>query len=177
MMEAVSPDNDDLHLDLRFTDRPNKLIQPLAIAGAAIGIILILATMTTSLAEKLLPMSDEYLQVLVPRASDGKEPLALKTLDHVITDNNLVVTGSFANRTDFPLTGLIVRLLAYAVNGASQTVDVPVEPSEVPPGGTATFQITLTLPDKPGRYSLEFRVPDGPVVPHMDDRAATYLGK
>jgi len=170
-----TPDKEDLQLDVSFiTNRKSKLTQPLIIASAAVGILLIIATMTTSLAEKLLPMSDQYLQVLVPLASDGKEPLALKTLDNVSTDNTLVVTGSLENRTDFPVHSLMAVLSVYAVNGAFQKAEVALDPVEIPSRATANFQFNLTLPDKAGRYSLEFRIADGPVVPHLDDRAATY---
>jgi hypothetical protein len=168
------PEKKDFHLDLTFTDRPNKLVLPIAIAVASIGIVLIVATMFTHFAERMLPMSDSYLQVLVPRAPDGKEALSLVALDYPTTDNTLSVSGSVVNRTDFPITGLMAVVTAQDVNNAVQTVEVPLTPSEIPSQGSGSFQTTITLGAKPGGYSLRFRLADdGPFVPHHDDRSIT----
>lgn len=170
-----TPEKDDFHLDLTFTGQDRTLlIKRIAVVVAAAGIVLILATMTTGLAARLLPMSDQYLQVLVPQASDGKEPLALKTLDHNIDGTTLSVTGTILNRTDFPVSGLLAVLTAQDVKYNRQTTSVPITPADIPVGGTGTFQISIAMPDQPGQYSVEFRIPDGPVVPHHDDRAASY---
>jgi hypothetical protein len=146
----------------------------IAVVVAVVGVIFILATMTTSLSAKLLPMSDQYLQVLVPQAPDGKEPLSLKTLDHNIDGTTLTVTGTVVNRTDYPISGLLAVLTAQDVNYTRQTASAPLTPAEIPSGGTGNFQFNMTLPSAPGQYSVEFRVPDGPLVPHRDDRAASY---
>lgn len=160
---------------MTFTGKDRTLlIKRIAIIVAAGGVIFILATMTTSLAARLLPMSDQYLQVLVPQAPDGKEPLSLKTLDHNIDGTTLTVTGSVQNRTDFPVSGLLAVLTAQDVNYTRQTASVPLSPAQIPSGGTGNFQITMNLPNQPGQYSVEFQVPDGPMVPHRDDRASSY---
>jgi len=170
-----TPLKDDFHLDMTFTGKDRTLlIKRVAAVVALTGIIFILATMATSLAARLLPMSDQYLQVLVPQASDGKEPLSLKTLDHTIDGNKLTVTGTVLNRSDFPVSGLLVELTAQDVRYNRQTISAPVMPAAIPAGGTGNFQVSLALPDEPGQYSVEFRVPDGPVVPHRDDRASSY---
>lgn len=169
-----TPEKKDFHLDLTFTDRPNKLVLPIAIAVASIGILLIAVTMFTNFAERILPMSDSYLQVLVPRAADGKEALSLVSLDYPTTDNTLNVSGSVVNRTEFPITGLMAVVTAQDVNNAVQTVEVPLTPPEIPSQGTGSFQTTITLGAKPGGYSLKFRLADdGPFVPHRDDRSIT----
>jgi hypothetical protein len=169
-----TPENKDFHLDLRFTDRPNKLVQPIAIAVAILLIIGIVAVMTTDVAARILPMSDEYLQVLVPRAADGTEPLSLTALDHPTIENTLTVTGTITNRTDFPVSGLLAVVNAQDVNGTAQSVEVPITPAEIPSQGTGTFQASLTFAAQPGGYNLKFRVADGPFVPHRDDRAASF---
>ena len=169
------PEKDDFHLDMTFTGKDRTLLfKRVAIVVAAAGVIFILATMTTSLAARLLPMSDQYLQVLVPQAADGKEPLSLKTLDHTIDGNTLSVTGTIVNRTDYPIPALLAVLTAQDVNYTRQTTSVPVTPAPIPTGGTGNFQITMSLPGQPGQYSVEFQVPDGPLVPHHDDRASSY---
>jgi hypothetical protein len=170
-----TPEKDDFRLDLTFTGKDRTpLLNRIAIGVAAAGILFILATMTTGLAAHLLPMSDQYLQVLVPQAPDGKEPLALKTLDNTIEGSTLSVTGTIQNRTDFPVSGLLAVLTAQDVRYNRQTTSVPLTPADIPSGGTGNFQISITMPDQPGQYSVEFRVPDGPVVPHRDDRASSY---
>jgi hypothetical protein len=171
---STSP-QDNFHLDMTFTGKDRTLlVKRVAVVVAAAGIIFIFATMTTSLAAHLLPMSDQYLQVLVPQAPDGKEPLALKTLDNSTEGNTLSVTGTIQNRTDFPISGLLAVLSAQDVRYNRQTTSAPLTPGDIPSGGTGTFQVSITLPDQPGQYSVEFRIPDGPAVPHHDDRAASY---
>src|SRR5437016_4542245 len=96
-----TPEKDEFHLDLTFTGQNNKLFVPIAIAFAAVSIVFIIATMTTNVAATVLPMSDEYLQVLIPQAPDGKAPLSLQALENVIDGNTLSVTGTVMNRTDF----------------------------------------------------------------------------
>ena len=170
-----TPEKEDFRLDLTFTGKDHsKLVKPIGIVVAALGIIFILATMTTSVAARLLPMSDQYLQVLIPQAPDGKQPIALKTLDNTITDKTLNVTGTVQNRTYFPISGLLVVLTAQDMRYNKQSVSLPLSPADIPAGGTSSFQIGVTLPDQPGQYSIEFRIPDGPVVPHLDDRASSY---
>ena len=168
-----TPENDDLHLDLTFTGHDNeKLVRGIAAGVAALGVIIILFTMTTNVAARILPMRDEYLQALIPRASDGKQPLALKSLEQTILENTLTVTGTVLNRTDFPVSGLLAVLTATDVHYGKQTVEIPLTPAEIPSQQTGSFQATVNLEAQPSIYSVEFRVPDGPVVPHLDDRAA-----
>jgi len=170
-----TPEKDDFRLDLTFTGKDeNKTLQLVTIASVSIVILAIIITMTTNVSARILPMSDEYLQVLVPRAPDGKEPLALKTLDQSIIDNTLTVSGTILNRTDFPVHSLLAVLTAMDVKYNKQTASITTTPAEIPSQSTGSFQISVTLSDQPGQYSLEFRIPDGPAVPHRDDRAATY---
>ena len=146
----------------------------IGIVGAAVLIVIILATMTTGIAARLLPMNDTYLQVLVPVAQDGKEPLALKTLDNSTTDNTLTVNGTVENRTEFPVSGIVAVLEAMDKGYAKQQVQVPLNPAELPSKGVANFTASVTLPGLPAQFSLTFRIVDGPVVAHIDDRASSY---
>jgi hypothetical protein len=169
-----SPENDDLHLDLTFTAHDNqKLFLGVAAGVAAVLIIGILATMTTDVAARMLPMNDEYLQALLPRAADGKQPLALKELAQTIVENTLSVRGSVMNRTDFPVSGLLAVITATDVKYGKKVLEVPLDPPEIPTQEVAKFQADLVLDAAPSIYSVEFRIPDGPIVPHLDDRALT----
>lgn len=169
---AVStPGKDDFKLDLTFTGKGRDYSRPIGLIVAIVGITFILMLMTSNLASSILPMNDDYLQVLVPSAPDGKEPLALKALDQQITDSTIAITGTVANRTDFPISGLVAVIDAQDTAGHPKKVEVQVTPSEVPSQGTATFQASVTLEQKPSGYSLQFRLLDGPTIPHRDDRA------
>ena len=169
-----TPEKKDFHLVLTFTARPNKLKLPIAIAVASAGVLLIVVTMFTNIAARMLPMSDSYLQVLVPRAADGKEALSLVKLDYPTPDNTLGVSGPVVNPTDFPINGLMAVVTAQDINNAVQTVEVPLTPAEIPSQGERIFETTITLGAKPGGYSLKFRLADdGPFVPHRDDRSLT----
>ncbi len=170
-----TPDNNDFHLDLTYTGRDyTAFYRRIGIAAASLIILVILATMTTGLAARLLPMSDSYLQVLVPVAKDGKEPLALKTLENSTLNNTLTVNGTVENRTDFPLAGLVAVLEATHKAYAKEKIEVHLDPAEIPASGTASFTASVTLPAQPAQFSLTFRIVDGPVVAHLDDRAASY---
>jgi hypothetical protein len=120
-------------------------------------------------------MDERYLLALVPMAPDGSEPLSLRTLDHQIMENTLAVSGSVANRTDFVIARLEAQIEVQDRFGFTvATVSIPLEPPELPPQGTATFQNTVTVNDPLSGYALKFKLKDGPFVPHKDERAATY---
>src|SRR5216117_3907034 len=96
----MASENDDFRFDLAFSGKNRDYSRPIGIVVAAAAIIFIVATMTTTVSSKILPMSDEYLLVLVPTAPDGAEPLGLKSLDHNIDDKTISVSGTVMNRTD-----------------------------------------------------------------------------
>ncbi|HYR90556.1 MAG TPA: hypothetical protein VE422_41195 [Terriglobia bacterium] len=175
MIYNVPPENDDFHIDLSLSDREKTWVRPVAIGVAVAGVIFIIATMTTNVAAYLLPMNDEYLQVLIPLAADGGEALALKKLDHEIMDKTMVVRGAVENRTDYPLSMIVAVVTMQDTTGRfPQVVEVPAQPTELPPHGMADFTAMATLQEKPAGYFVKFRIADGPFVPHKDDRASTY---
>src|SRR5262245_7060624 len=102
-----SPENQDFHVDLSFSAVDTHKRYLIASITAGCALIFIILTMTTSLSSHLLPMSDEYLQVLIPAAADGTEPLGLKSLEHEIKDNTGTVRGTVENRTDYPISGVL----------------------------------------------------------------------
>lgn len=170
-----TPPNDDFHVDLTFSGQEKDYARPIGIIVAIAAIVFIVATMTTNVSSKILPMSDEYLQVLAPIAPDGKEPLSLKTLEHEITEKTITIRGSVGNRTDFTITNLAAVVEMQDTTGRfAETRDVPVQPAELPAQGTGTFEVTATLQEKPAGYLVKFRLADGPLIPHKDDRAATF---
>ena len=138
---------------------------------AIAGIIFIIATMTTNVAAHLLPMTDNYLQAMIPAAPDGAEPLGLTALTHEINEKTISVSGSVSNRTNEPMSNIIAVVQMLDTTGRfPQTLEVPVMPTDLPPKADGTFMAMATLQEKPGGYILKFRFADGPFIPHKDDR-------
>jgi hypothetical protein len=170
-----TPENEQFHLNLSASSAGKNYLLPIAIGVAVAAIILIVLTMTTDLASRILPMDESYLQVMIPPAPDGAESLSLTMLDHEIIDNTITVRGSVMNRTEYPISDLRAVIDVQDTTGRfGQTLEMPLDPGDLAPQGTAMFQTTVTLQQKPAGYSIKFRFEDGPFVPHRDERPATY---
>lgn len=165
------PDKNEYHLDMTFTGRQSNLARPIGIGVAIVGVLFIFATMTTNVAARLLPMSDDYLQAMIPPATDGAEPLGLTMLNYEIKEKTISVTGSITNRTKETMSNVQAVIQMIDTTGRfPQTAEVPIMPAELPPQGTATFMTMATLREKPGAYTVKFRFADGPFIPHKDER-------
>ena len=161
----------DFQVDLTFTGRDFTYTRPIAIGVAIVSIIFILATMTTNVAAKLLPMSDEYLQVMIPVAPDGGEPLGLTSLAHDINGKMISVNGSVINRSNEMMDGIIAIVEMQDTTGRfPQTQQIPLMPQNLAPQATGTFMAMATLQENPGGYVVKFRFADGPFIPHKDER-------
>jgi len=167
-----TPEKKDFQVDLTFTGRKFNYTRPIAIGAAIVGIIFIIATMTTNVAAKLLPMSDEYMQVMIPVAPDGGEPLGLTSLTHEIMEKTISVTGSVTNRSNQTMDGVIAVVEMQDTTGRfPQTQEIPLMPQSLPPQATGTFMAKATLQENPGGYIVKFRFADGgPFIPHKDER-------
>ena len=166
-----SPDPNEFHIDISFSaeDTYKRFLLSAITAGAAL--LFIILTMTTSLASHLLPMNDEYLQVLIPLAADGKEPVGLTSLEHDIKDTMASVHGTVRNRTDYALSGLVAVIdFQDTTSRFGQTVEIPVDPAELGPKQDGAFMTSVTLQQKVSGYLIKFRLKDGPLLPHKDDR-------
>ncbi len=164
-------DKDDFRMDLTFSGKDRNYARPVAMVAGVAAVIFIIATMTTSVSSKILPMSDEYLLVLVPVAADGAEPLALKSLDQQLDEKTISVSGTVMNRADRVVSNLIAVIEMRDTTGRfPQTIQAPVQPVDLAPQATGTFMAKATLQEKPGAYGITFRLADGPFVPHKDDR-------
>src|SRR6516162_6785116 len=125
---------------MTFTGRQTNLARPIGIGVSIVGVLFIFATMTTNVAARLLPMSDDYLQAMIPSATDGAEPLGLTMLSHEIKEKTISVTGSITNRTKETMSNVLAVVQMQDTTGRfPQTVEVPVVPAELPPQGSATF--------------------------------------
>ena len=167
----MSSDQNDFHLDLRFTSQKKNYGRPIGIGVASALILLILLSMTTSVASKILPMTDEYLLVMIPPAPDGAEPLGLKSLMHEVNEKTISVNGSIMNRTKQPMMDLRAVVEMQDTTGRfPQTVEIPIQPENLQPQAVGTFMVMATLQENPGAYIVKFRFADGPFVPHKDER-------
>ena len=168
----VRPQNDDFKLDLTFTGGQKNRGIPVATGVAVTLIVFIILTMTTGIASAILPMSDDYLLVMIPTAPDGAEPLGLRSLTYEITDDKTItVNGSVANRTDQAMSNVLAVVEIQDTTGRfPQTVEVPVQPPDLAPQGAGTFMTMATLQEKVGAYIVKFRFADGPFLPHKDER-------
>ena len=167
----ATPEKDDFQVDMTFTGRDRNYAQQIGIAVAAAGVVLIILTMTTNLGAWLLPMSDEYLQVMIPIAPDGGEPLGLTEVMHELQDKTISISGSVKNRSDQPMVGLMVVLDIQDTTGRfPQSQEIPLVPPDLEPQATGTFMTSATLQEKPGGYIIKFRFVDGPFIPHKDER-------
>jgi hypothetical protein len=164
--------NDDLQLDLTFTSREKSYARPVGMGVAAVLILFIILTMTTTVASSVLPMRDEYLLVMIPPAPDGAEPLALKSLKYDADDQTISVNGSIMNRASQPMSSVLAVVEMQDTTGRfPQTAEVPVQPQDLLPQAEGTFAAMATLQGKPGAFVVKFRFADGPFIPHRDERA------
>ena len=168
----MDQDDKEFRVDMTFTGRDSDYLRKISIGVAIAGVVLIILTMTTNLAAVLLPMSDEYLRVMIPVMPDGSEPLGLTSLMHEIKDKSISVAGSIMNRSDQQVSNIIAVVeMQDTTSRFPQTQEIPVMPVDLPPQGTATFMAMATLQEKPAGYILKFRFADGPFIPHKDERA------
>jgi hypothetical protein len=166
------PEKEDFHVDLTFSGENKSHARPIGLVIALLGIGLIVATLTTDIAANLLPMDDRYLLVLVPLAPDGAEPFSLRSLTQEIKDKTMVVNGTVANRTEYPVMNILAVIEMQDTTGRfPQTIEAPIDPVELLPQAVGNFTATATLQEKPSGYLVKFRLAEGPFVPHKDERA------
>ncbi len=169
------PEKDEFQVDLTFSGAGKNNARIYGGIAALIVVGFIIMTMATDVSSYLLPMDDLYLQAMIPLAPDGAQPLSLKSLEHEITDNAVIVRGTVGNRTDFTVSGISVVVDVIDTSGRfPQTLEAQVEPRQIEPQGSAAFQTMATMQGKPATYTVKFRFVDGPFVPHKDDRASTF---
>ena len=142
-------------------------------AGTIAGLVIvgIVLFSFTDLSSVVLPMDDRYLDVLIPATADGAEPFTLNELNHDLSEKTLSVTGWMTNRAEVEVENVIAVITARDTTGRfPATLEIPVDPGLIPPDGTGTFSMTVTLREKPNNYSIRFKLENGPFVPHKDER-------
>jgi hypothetical protein len=167
---------EDLKLETRFSN-PSGTTKYIVAALAIAGILGIIIVITTDVATTLLPMDENYRNVLVPTAADGSLPLSLKTLQYKEDPKarTLTLEGTVMNRTDATISGLLAVVgVKNRFSLVAQTVEVPVDPAELASQAIGKFQTVVTYGENSlGGFDLQFKLPnDGPFVPNMDERPA-----
>lgn len=165
---------EDLKLETRFSNPSTSakyIVAGLAIAGI-LGIVIVT---TTDVASTLLPMDENYRNVLIPTMPDGSHPLSLKSLQYKEDSKarTLTLDGTVMNRTDATISGLLaVVQVKDRFTLVAQTVEVPVDPVELKSQDTGKFQTVVTYGENSlGGFDLQFKLPnEGPFVPNMDER-------
>ena len=166
---------DDLQFETRFSK--SRGLFPYVLGGIGLVVVVVLFMIVTGIGRDRLPFA-EVFAVHAPVAADGTQAISLQDLKQTESEKTLMIEGTVANRTEKVISGLVAVI---TVNDRftlpSQTVNVPLNPADLQPKGTATFQTTITIDEKGlGGYNLQFRLPnDGPFVPHLDERPAEEL--
>jgi hypothetical protein len=128
----------------------------------------------TGIGFEYLPYS-EYFAARAPTAADGSEALSLLSLDQKEEGKMVTISGTVMNRTESPISGLqaVIKVTDNFTLPVA-TVNAPIEPVDLAPKATGSFQTTVTLGEYGvGGFSVDFRLPnDGPFVPHKDERPA-----
>lgn len=142
---------------------------------SGLGIVGIVLFSLTDLSSVVLPMDDRYLDVLIPKTADGAEPFSLNELNHRLSEKTLSVTGWMTNRSEVEVENVIAVITARDTTGRfPATLAIPVDPGLIPPDGSGTFSMAVTLREKPNNYSIRFKLDNGPFVPHKDERALQF---
>jgi hypothetical protein len=160
---------EDLKLETRFSN-PSASTKYIVAALAIAGILGIIIVMTTDVANTLLPMDENYRNVLVPTAADGSHALSYKEDPKART---LTLEGTVMNRTDATISGLLAVVgVKNRFSLVDQTVEVPVDPAELNAQAIGKFQTVVTYGENNlGGFDLQFKLPnDGPFVPNLDER-------
>ncbi len=142
---------------------------------AGLSIVGIIVFSTTDLSSVVLPMEDRYLDVMIPTTTEGVEPFVLNELVHELSENTLSVSGVMTNRSAEAVENIVAVITARETTGRfPATLEIPVDPSPIPPDGSGSFSMSVTLREKPDNYSIRFKIMEGPFVPHKDERGLSF---
>jgi hypothetical protein len=172
--QAEDAGSGDPDFDLGVREHKSKYDYPRIGAGVIIGLTIvgILLFSFTDLALVLIPMDDRYLNVLQPPAEDGSGyPFVLNELSNELEENTLSVTGVMTNNSTELVENVIAVIDVEETTGRfPATLEIPVDPAQIEPGESGTFSMSVTLRQKPNSYKVQFKLLNGPFVPHRDER-------
>ena len=108
------------------------------------------------------------------RAGAKQEQLAFLYLGDQVQDKDFHIRGLIRNITDQPLENLNADVRLYAPDGRlMETAVVRMDKTTIAPDETSEFHLVYpNYEQQIGSYSVDFRWPDGVVVPYKDMRTA-----
>lgn len=137
---------------------------------AGVAILIIILFSFTDLSEGVLPMEDRYLEILLPETEAGVRPLALVEVARVLDENRISASGRVRNTSLEPIENLTAVIAARETTSRfPETVEVPVDPALLEPGEEGTFDVAVTLRQRPTDFSIRFKIENGPFVPHSEE--------
>lgn len=137
---------------------------------AGVAILVIVLFSFTDLSEGVLPMEDRYLDILLPDTEEGVLPLALSQVARVVDENRISASGRVRNTSLEPIENLTAVITARETTTRfPETVEVPVDPVTLEPGDEGTFDVAVTLRQRPTDFSIRFKIENGPFVPHSEE--------
>jgi hypothetical protein len=158
---------DDIKLETTFSKKRD-------LSGILIGLAGILAIVAiVVIVMRLIPPKDNSG---LPPMPAGEQPLSLNKLINKLDEKTKTATieGAVFNRSQSAIKGLIASIqLKDQYTLPFQTVNIPVEPAELPGRTSGEFHTTVDVGDHGlTGYVIEFKLGEkGPSVPHRDDRA------
>lgn len=161
---------DEIKFETRFSK--SRGLFPYVVAVLGLAVLIVIGMIITGIGRDRLPFA-EYFAARAPTAADGSEALSLQTLSQQENEKTVSIEGTVMNRTDEVISGLVVVIgVTDRFTLPVQTVNVPVNPTDLAAKALGTFQATIPLGEHGvGGYNVQFRLGnDGPFVPHRDER-------
>ena len=166
------PDGKDFDLGVLGSEPRFDYLRMAAGVIVGLGILVIALFSFTDLSLVLVPMNDEYLDVLRPSAGDDSGyPFILDDLGNTLEGNTLTVNGVMTNNSTEIVENVLAVIEVEETTGRfPATLEIPVDPEAIEPGETGTFSMSVTLRQRPNSYRVQFKLLNGPFVPHRDER-------
>ncbi len=166
------PDDPDFDLGVPRSEPRFDYLRMAAGVIVGLGILAIGLFSFTDLSVVLVPMDDAYLDVLRPSAGDDSGyPFVLNDLGNTLEGNTLTVTGVMTNNSTEIVENILAVIEVEETTGRfPATLEIPVDPEAIEPGETGAFSMSVTLRQRPNSYKVQFKLLNGPFVPHRDER-------
>ena len=151
---------------------------PSALADLLHGALILLAfAVAAGFILVLVPQGkfDQLAQGIQERRAGAKqEQLAFLYLGDQVQEKDFHIRGLIRNITDQPLENLNADVRLYAPDGRlMETAVVRMDKTTIAPDDTSEFHLVYpNYEQQIGSYSVDFRWPDGVVVPYKDMRTA-----
>jgi hypothetical protein len=158
-----------------FTSLPKRP----SLFGDLLRLLLIILSLVVAAGFVLIllpqPTVDRMTRDLQARSGkDQQEKVAFLYLGDEIKDNEFHIRGVVRNITTAPIEGLDAAVRLYGHDGnALETTIIRMNKETIGPDEVAQFELVYpNYQNEIMKYSVEFKLRDGPVVPYKDMRSA-----